>query len=69
MSTHIATLEGLKEEGSGKTKTSMSITRFWGGPEKGRMIQLTINNSEGYIQLTKKEINKLIKILFDSINE
>jgi len=71
MSTHIETLEGIKEsEPTNKVvETSINLTRFWGGEEKGRMLQLTICNPDGYIQLTKDETIELTKILLNSFDD
>ena len=71
MSTHIETLKGLKEcqLGDDRTETTMSLTRFWGGAEKGRMLQLTIGNSEGYIQLTEQETIELAKTILNSFDD
>lgn len=70
MSTHIETIRGEKEVGLNgeKTETTMEIRRFWGGTKRGRMIQLTMGNSEGLIQLTEKQTRKLAKILLNSFN-
>ena len=70
MSTHIETLKGIKESktGTDKIETSMRLTRFWGGAEKGRMLQLTISNSDGYIQLTEQETIELAKTLLNSFD-
>lgn len=68
MSTHIKTLKGIKELGlSGKkTETTIEIRRFWGGKE--RMIQLTIGNFEGFIQLTEEKTLELAKTLLNSFD-
>jgi hypothetical protein len=70
MSTHIKTLKGIKESktSTDKIETTISLTRFWGGAEKGRMLQFAINNSEGYIQLTKAEAIELAKTLLNSFD-
>jgi hypothetical protein len=71
MSTHIETLKGIKESelSNEKIETTMSLTRFWGGAEKGRMLQLTVSNSDGYIQLTKEETIELAKTLLNSFDD
>ncbi len=71
MSTHIETLKGIKESelSNQRIETTMSLTRFWGGVEKGRMLQLTISNSDGYIQLTKEETIELAKTLLNSFDD
>lgn len=69
MSTHLKTIKGRYEESSNGDLTinygdsTLYISRFSGG-RKGTMYQLTINNDEGtaYIQLTKEQIESLIKI-------
>lgn len=68
MSTHIETLKGIKESelSTEKIETTMSLTRFCGGAEKGRMLQLTV---DGYIQLTEEETIELAKILLNSFND
>jgi len=74
MSTHIKEIVGIKEShilpGS-YTSSTLSLTRFWGGTKKGRMLQLTINNDEGhsYIQLTKKQVDKLAVILSEAFDD
>lgn len=71
MSTHIETLKGIKESelSNEKIETTISLTRFWGGAEKGRMLQLTVSNSDGYIQLTEEEAIVLAKILLNSFDD
>ena len=71
MSTHIKNISGLKEStcNNERVETTMNLTRFWGGAEKGRMLQLTINNGDGYIQLTRKQITELAKTLIDSFDD
>ena len=70
MSTHIETLKGIKESelSNERVETTMSLTRFWGGAEKGRMLQLTVSNSYGYIQLTEEETIELAKTLLNSFD-
>ncbi len=48
MSTGIAKIKGLKESELSKRRveTNLCLTRFWGGAEKGRMLQLTVDNDE-----------------------
>ena len=63
MSTSIADIKGLKEhifEANLKTETNLNLTRVYGGKENGVMLQLTIDNKDRYIQLTKKKVNELI---------
>jgi hypothetical protein len=70
MSTDIKNIKGLVESSlnTKRIDTEMNITRFWGGPKKGTMLQLTIRNGDGYIQLTKKQCKKLSKLLIDSFD-
>jgi len=67
MSTHIETLKGIKESELSieRIETTMSLKRFWGG-EKGRMLQITVSNSDGYIQFTEDEVIALAKTLLNS---
>lgn len=71
MITHIETLKGIKESelSNERIETTMSLTRFWGGAEKGRMLQLTVSNSDGYIQLTEEETIELAKTLLNSFDD
>ena len=71
MSTYIETLKGIKESelSTERIETTMSLTRFWGGAEKGRMLQLTVSNSDGYIQLTEEETIELAKTLLNSFDD
>ncbi len=71
MSTHIETLKGIKESelSNERIETTMSLTRFWGGAEKGSMLQLTVSNSDGYIQLTEEETIELAKTLLNSFDD
>lgn len=69
MSTEIGKVKGRFEKNHhgdysvdyGKSK--MYVTRFYGGVENGPMLQLTMSNDRPYIQLTKKEVKKLRKLL------
>jgi len=50
---------------------NMSVTRFWGGPERGVCIQLTRpneHNETNYVQISVYEMGKLIKV-FKKINK
>lgn len=71
MSTHIETLKGIKESelSTEKIETNMCLTRFWGGTKKGRMLQLTLSNSDGYIQLTEQETIELAITLLNSFDD
>lgn len=70
MSTHIETIEGIKEStlSDERIKTSISLNRFYGGAESGLMLQLTISNGEGYIQLTEPQTIELAKTLLNSFD-
>jgi hypothetical protein len=71
MGTHIKTFKWVKESElyNEKVETSMSLIRFWGGSDNGRMLQLTVINSDGYIQLTKEESFELALTLLNSFND
>ena len=71
MSTHIETLKGVKESLSSndKIETSMQLTRFYGGVKNGSMLQLTVCNDEGYIQLTEAESIDLAKKILNSFDK
>lgn len=51
--------------------STLNIVRFWGGNEKGRMLQLTINNNEGhsYIQLTEEQAKDLSIVLDNAFDD
>ena len=71
MSTHIETIIGEKESSlstDNRVPTNLHLTRFYGGDKNGRMLQLTITNNEGYIQLTRKEVIELSVILANSFD-
>ena len=65
MSTHIETLKGIKESGlnTERIETTMSLTRFWGGAEKGRMLQLTEQET---IELAKTLLNSFDDTIYPS---
>ena len=66
---HIETLKGIKEsEFIEREETTMTIKRFWGG-ERGRMLEIAVNNSEGYIQFTEYEAIVLAKTLLNSFDD
>lgn len=75
MSTKIKTIKGVKESGFGTVftpeliPTSMEITRYYGGKRNGRMLQLTVSNGDGYIQLTQDQVSELARVLMDSFND
>ena len=74
MSTHIKTIKGRYEDRGSTTSSlkynecEMSLTRFYAGHGKGRMLQLTISGDEGYIQLTRTQARRLAEILLESFN-
>ena len=41
----------------------LHINSFWGGEKKGLMIQLTLSETEPYIQLDKSQVDELIDVL------
>ena len=49
-----------------KTGDNISVNRFFGGKDYGSMIQLT--NGRKYVQLTRREVAELVRILIDSYN-
>lgn len=70
MSTNIATIEGVKDSDNRhfiKMNTQMNLTRFLS--DKGIMLQLSVCNSDGYIQLTKDQVKELSEILNNSFDE
>tara|TARA_R110000782_G_scaffold120006_1_gene210825 strand:- start:1112 stop:1345 length:234 start_codon:yes stop_codon:yes gene_type:complete len=71
MSTQIKRIKGIMEsEISNETiNTNMSLTRFYGGSINGSMIQLTIENIDGYIQLTKEQSFELARTLLNSYDK
>lgn len=71
MSTQIKEFKGVKEDflSENIVDTAMCLTRFWGGADKGRMLQLTIYNNEGYIQFTKEECIELAKTLLNAFDD
>ena len=74
MSTHIKDIKGIVEsdrstfERHYTEETEMSLNRYYGGKKNGLMLQLTCFNDKGYIQLTQKQVKKLIKVLKNSFN-
>lgn len=76
MSTRIKTIEGVYQKGRKGTfevefkKAYLSLNRFWGGKEKGRMLQLTIvGETASYIQFTEEQVKELVEVLKDSFND
>ena len=70
MSTHITNITGVKEseyDHNKKVNTELNLTRFLGG-ENGAMLQLNINNKDGYIQLTQDQVKILAETLSSSFN-
>lgn len=71
MSTSIELIQGVKEsdfDHQQTVETTMHLNRFYGGAENGSMLQLTVNNSDGYIQLTEEQSIELAKILLNSFD-
>lgn len=66
MSTSIGEIIGTSET----DKSSIYITRFYGGVNRGSMIQLTIQAMDGasYVHLTKEQIRKLSLMLANSFD-
>ena len=71
MSTEIGIIDGQHEsvKDGRKLQSKLAVTRFYGGAEQGRMLQLTILNSHNYIQLTKDDVRALIKLLWDAFDD
>ena len=79
MSTEIKQMTGKREvyfKGMEKTRyadSTLTLTRYWGGKKKGRMLQLTVSSDFGggaeYIQLTEKQVGKLVKVLSNVFND
>lgn len=44
-------------------KSEMYVNRFYGGIKNGPMVQLTMSTDKPYIQLTKAQAKKLVKLL------
>ena len=72
MSTHIKIIKGRYESIKYPRnltiveyeEASLDLTRFYGGKELGRMLQLTITSDEtAYIQLTQKQVEELSQVL------
>ena len=58
MSTNLKTIQGVKET---NLKTDIILTRFWGGSDRGSMMQISLPND--YIALTRNQTIELIKTL------
>ena len=71
MSTEIKRIKGIMESEISNEiiNTKMSITRFYGGSINGSMIQLTVENIDGYIQLTKEQSFELARTLLNSFDD
>lgn len=67
MSTELQTIYGEKEVVDREARVSdyqserLLLTSFWGGTDRGTCISLTIPS--GQIQLTERNVEKLIKVL------
>ncbi len=70
MSTEIKRIKGIMESEIHHEviDTKMSLNRFYGGSKKGFMIQLTVENIDGYIQLTKEQSFELARTLLNSFD-
>lgn len=71
MSTRIAKITGVREKGDGsfdKVTTDLYLTRFYGG-KQGRMLQLTMSNRDGYVQLTQEQVQELAEILNNTFDD
>lgn len=72
MSTRIGDIEGRYESqftDEHRSDTCLSLTRFYGGNELGTMLQLTIENEDGYIQFTEEQAKELARIILNSFDE
>jgi hypothetical protein len=71
MSTEIKRIKGIMESEilNETINTKMSITRFYGESINGSMIQLTVENIDGYIQLTKEQSFELARTLLNSFDD
>ncbi len=73
MSTEILHLRGKKEIPNPRTRTcdyehqNLSISRFWGGEERGICLQFTIwgASDNTHIQLNENTVNYLATVLSD----
>ena len=71
MSTELGSVKGETEVvrtepilDSDYIENELLVTSFWGGVGRGRCVQLTLHYpNRGFIQLTRKEAKKLIKLL------
>ena len=72
MSTHIKTIKGRYQSTEKPChnfkpiyeEADLLLTRFYGGKNNGRMLQLTITSDEtAYIQLTQKQVEELSQVL------
>lgn len=72
MSTEIAEIKGFVQKHlDAKDKfpnvvfvdSTLYVTRFYGGKEKGAMIQLTPSYGQTYIQLTKEQCEEFAEVL------
>jgi hypothetical protein len=73
MSTKIKEMKGRKETNNtfGYTDSFLSLTRFSGGKEMGRMLQLTVydDNRATYIQLTQEQVKELAITLSEAFDD
>lgn len=65
------TLKTIRD--TGRNKTDMTISEFYGGEKNGSMMQVTQGfgrdiDEPGFIQLTKKDAEKLIETISKWIN-
>ncbi len=61
MSTHIGEIEGVGAESS----PEISLNRFWGGDEKGMMLQITVYEGleRTWVKLTESQVKELVQML------
>jgi hypothetical protein len=66
MSTHIADFETTDVGGLYGQELQISLTRFFGGTERGPMLQLTMGGH--YVALTQKQVKELAELLKNSFD-
>jgi len=72
MSKEIASIKG-----TGQKNADLDVTEYYGGKDKGVMLQFTqglagipgVDFEPGYIQLTKKDVKKVIVVLSEWLNK
>lgn len=75
MSTHIKSFDGTYNEyydrwNPVRRPAELDLTRFWGGKDNGRMLQLTILSDKiAYIQLTQEQVKELAQTLTNAFND